>query len=54
MLFKFLRIFLQALGNGHYVPSMMQPDVDVSPLANIVTIKLTLTYVTFDVDPYDI
>ncbi len=29
----------------------MQLDVDVSPPANIITFRLTFTYVTFDFDP---
>ena len=31
----------------------MQLDVDMSPPANIITLRLVLTHVTFDPDPYD-
>ena len=32
----------------------MQLDVDVSPPANIMTLGLGLTHVTFDFDPHDL
>ena len=32
----------------------MQLDVDVSPPANIMTLRLCFTHVTFDLDPHDL
>ena len=32
----------------------MQPDIEVSPPANITSLSLTLTHVTFDLDPCDL
>ncbi len=32
----------------------MQLDVDVSPPANIIRVRLTLTHGTFDLDPSDL
>ncbi len=32
----------------------MQLDIDVSPPANIMGLRLTLTHVTFDLDPSDL
>ncbi len=32
----------------------MQLDVDVSPPANILTLRLGLTHVTFNLDPFDL
>ena len=31
----------------------MQLDFDVSPSANIMTLRLTLSHVTYDFDPHD-
>ena len=49
------------MGHKNYhltVPSetekKMQLDVDMSPPANIMTFKLGLTYLIFDLDPCDL
>ena len=39
---------------GRRSSEKMQLDVDVSPPANIMTLRLGLTHVTFDLDPHDL